>query len=44
MRRDRKIANGDNMGFPEGFRKGDFDLVGSRKSLLREARVKEGRR
>lgn len=44
MRRDRKIANGDNMGFPEGFRKGDFDLVGSRESLLREAGVKEGRR
>lgn len=42
--RDRKVANGDNMGFPEGFRKHDFDLIGSRESLLREAGVKKGRR
>lgn len=40
--RDRKVANGDSMGFPEGFRKHDFDLLGSRESLLREAGVKEG--
>lgn len=38
--RDRKVANGDNMGFPEGSRKYDFDLIGSRESLLREAGVK----
>lgn len=36
MRRDKDInvANGDNMGFPEVFKKHDFDLVSSRESLL----------
>lgn len=42
--RDRTVANGDNMGFPEVFRKHGFDLISSRESLLGQARVKEGRR
>lgn len=32
------------MGFPEVFRKHDFDLISSRESLPWEAGVKEGRR
>lgn len=34
---NRNVANGDNKGFPEVFKKRDFDLINSSESLLWEA-------